>query len=203
MKTPAIPRTYVLELARERGVLTARDVASEGIHTEVLSRLVRNGDLERVSRGQYRLPDQPVTEHHGLALAATSVPRGVICLVSALAFHGIGTQLPAEVWIALDRRARRPAAKYPPLRVVRFSGAALDQGIETHEIEGRTVRIYGLAKTIADCFKYRNKIGLDVALEALHDAWRRRKVAIAELNRFARVCRVERVMRPYLEAMVA
>jgi predicted transcriptional regulator of viral defense system len=144
-----------------------------------------------------------VTEHHGLALAAAAAPKAVICLLSALSFHQVGTQLPHEVWIALDRRSRRPSLRYPPLRVVRFGGETLTEGVETHRIEGETVRVYSVAKTIADTFKYRNKIGLDVALEALREAWRARRFTMDKIYRYARICRVERVMRPYLEALVA
>jgi predicted transcriptional regulator of viral defense system len=136
-------------------------------------------------------------------VASRAVPRGVICLLAALSFHGIGTQLPSEVWMAIDRRARRPRLRYPPLRIVRFTGGALTKGIESHTIEGQSVRIYGVAKTLADAFKYRNKIGLDVALEALRQAWQEKRFTIDELDRFARICRVERVMRPYVEALVA
>jgi len=143
-----------------------------------------------------------VTENHGLVIACTTIPAGVVCLLSAPQFHGIGTQLPHQVWIAIDRRARKPALKYPPLRVLRFSGAALLEGVGTHRREGRTIRVYGVAKTLADCFKYRNKIGLDVALEALRDAWRARMFTMAELDHFAGLCRVRRVMRPYLEGLV-
>jgi predicted transcriptional regulator of viral defense system len=192
-----------LRLARRAKSVTRGDVAAAGIHTQALTRLVNDGTLERVSRGRYRLPDAPVTEHHGLALVAAAVPKGVVCLISALNFHGIGTQLPAEVWIALDRRTRRPALRYPPLRVVRFGGSALSEGIESHSIEGVTVRVYNLAKTLADVFKYRNKIGLDVALEALREGWRDRRFKMDDIHRYARVCRVERVMRPYLESLVA
>lgn len=196
-------REKLLRLARRRGSVATRGVVAGGIHRQALSRLVREGELERVARGQYRLPAAPVTEHHGLALAAASVPHGVVCLLSSLGFHGIGTQLPSEVWLAVDRRARRPALRYPPLRIVRFSGAALREGIEIHRIEAQAVRIYALAKTIADCFKYRNKIGLDVALEALREAWRERRIRMDELDHYARVCRVTSVMRPYIEALVA
>lgn len=191
----------VLRLVREQGLIGARDVANLGIHTQVLSRLVRAGVLARVARGRYRLADDPVTEHHGLVVAATAVPRGVICLLSALGFHGVGTQLPFEVWLALDRRARRPALSYPPLRVVRFTGASHSAGIETHMLEGQAVRVYGVAKTLADCFKYRHKIGLDIALEALSEAWREGRFTMDEIEGFARVCRVSRVMRPYLESL--
>ncbi len=200
---PAADATsLVLRLARRRGFITRREVIEAGIHTETLSRLIRTGALERVARGRYRLPDAPITEHHGLVLVAAAVPKAVICLVSALSFHGIGTQLPHEVWIALDRRARRPALNWPRLRVHRFSGKALTEGIETHRIEGESVKVYGVAKTLADVFKYRNKVGLDVALEALREAWRARRSTMDEIHRYARVCRVERVMRPYLDALV-
>ena len=193
----------LLRLARRRGSVTRREVAEAGLHTHTLSRLVRAGALERVARGRYRLPDAPITEHHGLALVAAAVPKAVICLLSALSFHQIGTQLPHEVWIALDRRTRRPSLSYPRLRVFRFGGKALMEGIDAHPVEGETVRVYCVAKTIADVFKYRNKIGLDVALEALREAWRARRFTMDEIHRYARVCRVERVMRPYLEALVA
>lgn len=200
--TQTASRERLMRLARSRGLVSARQVAKLGIHTQALSRLVKEGLLERVARGQYRPADHPVTEHHGLALAAATVPGGVICLLSALGFHGLGTQLPFEVWMAMDRRARKPALRYPPLRVVRFTGPALTAGVETHTLEGQSVRVYNVTKTLADCFKYRNKIGLDVVLEALGEAWRKRCFTMDEIDRFARICRVERVMRPYLEALV-
>lgn len=196
-------RTRLIALAKRRPVIRAADAAGAGIHSQELTRLVAEGVLERTARGQYRLAGRPITEHHGLALTAAAVPKAVICLLSALSFHQIGTQLPHEVWIALDRRVRRPSLKYPRLHVVRFSGKALTEGIETHRIEGETVRVYGVAKTLADIFKYRNKIGLDVALEALREAWRARRVTMDEISRYARICRVDAVMRPYLEALVA
>jgi len=195
--------TRVLRIARRHGSVSRGDVAEAGIHTQTLSRLVHAGVLERVARGRYRLPSAPTTEHHGLALVAAVVPRAVVCLLSALSFHRVGTQLPSEVWIALDRRARRPALRYPRLHVVRFGGSALSEGVETHRIEGVAVHVYSVAKTVADAFKYRNKIGLDVALEALREGWRDRRFTIDEIQRSARICRVERVMRPYLEALVA
>ena len=164
---PSTDRERTLKLARRRRGVTARDLAAAGIHRQVLSRLVESGEIERIVRGVYRLPEHPRTEHHGLTMASAAVPNGIICLLSALQFHGIGTQLPSVIWIAIDRRARRPALKYPPLRVVRYTGAALTEGVESHRIEGQTVRVYNVAKTVADCFKYRNKIGLDAALEAL------------------------------------
>lgn len=200
---PATDRARVLKLARRPQGVTAREVAAAGIHRQILTRLVAAGEIERIARGIYRLPGQSITESHGLSVASAAVPHGVVCLLSALQFHGIGTQLPSEVWIAIDRRARRPGLQYPPLRIVRSSGAALTEGVESHRIEGRPVRIYGVAKTLADCFKYRNKIGLDVGLEALREAWRARRFTMDELDRYARICRVQRVMRPYLEALAS
>ncbi len=194
-------RDRTLRLARRRQGVRARDLTERGIHRQVLSRLVESEELERVARGVYRIPARPMTEYHGLALVGAAVPRGVVCLLSALRFHGIGTQLPSEVWIAIDRRARRPEPKYPRLRVVRFTGAALTEGFRVHRLEGQAVCIYGVAKTLADCFKYRNKIGLDVALEALREAWRSRRFTMDELDHYAGICRVRRVMRPYLEAL--
>jgi predicted transcriptional regulator of viral defense system len=199
----ATSSTRLLRLARRHGSVSRQEVTEANIHTQTLSRLVCAGTLERVARGHYRLPSAPVTEHHGLALVAAAAPKAVICLLSALSFHQIGTQLPHEVWIALDRRSRRPSLRYPRLHVVRFGGDALTEGIETHRVEGETVRVYNAAKTIADTFKYRNKIGLDVALEALREAWRARRFTMDKMYFYARVCRVERVMRPYLEALVA
>jgi predicted transcriptional regulator of viral defense system len=193
----------VLKLARRSQGVTARELADAGIHRQTLSRLVAAGELERIARGIYRLPDHPITEHHGLAIAGAAVPQGVVCLISALRFHELGTQLPHQIWLAIDRRARRPALKYPPLRIVRYSGAALTEGIEVHQLEGQSVRVYNVAKTLADCFKYRNKIGLDVALEALREAWRSRRFTMADMHRYAGICRVQRVMQPYLEVMVA
>jgi predicted transcriptional regulator of viral defense system len=189
-------------MASAGGTLTTKEVARAGIHSQQLSRLVREGRLERVARGLYRIPDQPVSEHHGLVLAARAVPRGVICLLSALAFHGVGTQLPFQVWMAIDRRARSPAVDYPPLRLMRFSSASLSAGVETHRIEGQAVKVYSIPKTLADLFKYRNKVGIEVALEALREAWRERRFTMDEIDRYAKICRVDRVMRPYLEALV-
>jgi len=200
---PITDRDRTLRLARRRKGVTSRDLAAAGIHRQVLTRLVAEEQLERVARGLYRLPEQSITEHHALAVAAAAVPQGVVCLLSALQFHRIGSQLPSQVWMALDRRAWHPALRYPPLRIVRYTGAALTEGVESHVLEGRAVHVYDVAKTLADCFKYRNKIGLDVALEALREAWRARRFSMNALDRYAAICRVQRVMRPYVEALVA
>jgi predicted transcriptional regulator of viral defense system len=182
-------------------ILRPRDLDRHGIARVHLQRLQRKGLLERVGRGLYRLPTADVTEHHSLATAGKAVPHGVVCLLSALRFHGLTTQAPRQVWLAIDRQAWRPRATTPPLRIVRFSGRALTEGAQVHQIEGVRVRIYGPAKTVADCFKYRNKIGLDVALEALRDYRRQHPRGLDELWHFARICRVSNVMRPYLEAL--
>ena len=161
----------------------------------------RRGLLEQRGRGIYALADHEYTEHHSLAEAAKRVPQGTSCLLSALRAHVLTTQAPHEVWIAIDRKARLPKSGAAKLRVVRFSGKALSEGIERHLIEGVTVPVYNVAKTVADCFKYRNKIGLDVALEALREAWRRKRCSSRELWKYAEICRVANVMRPYLESM--
>ena len=192
----------IVRLARTQPLVRSRDVEARGIPREYLLRMYRLGLLRRAARGVYALADAPVTEHHSLAVAAKMVPRAVVCLLSALRFHGLTTQDPHQIWIAIDNKARRPSLESPALRVVRFSGKALTEGIGTHTIEGVPVRVYSVAKTIGDCFKYRHKIGIDVAVEALKDALRHKRTTIDEIHRFAKVCRVDRVMRPYLEAIV-
>jgi len=192
----------ILELARNSGILSTGEVRSLGIHHEYLRQLCAEGKLVRVGRGRYMLPDAEVTAHHGLAQAGKAVPKSVICLLSALRFHEIGTQAPHQVWVAIDRRAARPQVKHLKMRIVRFSGKALTEGVDEHNIEGVPVRIYNPAKTVADCFKYRNKIGLDVALEALREVVRFRKCTIDDLWRYAKICRVTKTLRPYMESIV-
>ena len=194
---PAIPRM----LAR-RSLFSAAEAVAAGIHPQTLARLVDRGAGERVSHGRYRLPGAEITEHHSLAIAASAAPKSVVCLLSALRFHDVTTQNPSEIWLAIERRSRAPRLDYPPLRMFRFSGLAFTRGVENVTIEGRRVRIYSLAKTIADLFKYRNKVGLEVAVEALRDSIRSRKVKPREIDPFARICRVREVIRPYLEALV-
>lgn len=191
----------ILEAARRAGILRPRDLARRGIPPVYLRRLHRRGLLVQSGRGLYTLPHSDLTANHSLAEACKRVPRGVVCLLSALRFHGLTTQAPFEVWLAIDQKARAPKIKSPSLRLVRMSGEALQAGIEEHQIEGVAVRVYSAAKTVADCFKFRNKIGLDRALEALRDYRRTRRAGLDELWRFARICRVARVMRPYLEAL--
>lgn len=199
MTLPA-PR-HPLDAIRGRGVLRSRDLAALGISRNRLRDLVATGDLQRLARGVYVAADHDLTEKHSLAVACTLVPHGVVCLLSALVFHGVTVQNPSEVWLAVDPWARKPAQSSPPMRIVRFSGEALTHGVETHEVEGATVKVYSLAKTVADLFKYRNKIGLDIALESLREALRTRRATIDAVLRAAKVCRVEKVMRPYLEGL--
>lgn len=194
--------TKVLELARERGLLRPRDLAWADLPADYPWRLYRKGELERVGRGLYALPGADLTEHHTLAEAALRVPHGVVCLLSALRFHDLTTQAPYEVWMAIDVKARRPKEESIPLRIVRFSGKALTAGVEEHEVEGVGIKVYSPAKTVADCFKYRNKIGLDVALEALRDYWKSERASADDLWNYAKVCRMANVMRPYMEALV-
>ncbi len=191
----------VLELARQAGVLRPRDLDAEGIPREYLRRLLAEGLLDHPGRGIYVAAGLKPTPNHSLAEACKRVPHGVVCLLSALQFHELTTQAPFEVWLAIGEKARLPKVDYPPLRVVRFSGPALEDGIMEDRIEGVMVKVYTPAKTVADCFKYRNKIGLDVALEALRDCWTKRLATMDELWRAAKTCRVANVMRPYLESV--
>jgi predicted transcriptional regulator of viral defense system len=192
---------HILELARQRHVLRAADVRAHDWSPQLLIRLHHAGKLQRFARGLYGLPDAEVTEHQTLIEVCQRVPKAVLCLLSALQYHEIGTQLPHDVWIALPEATHAPVLDYPPLRITRLRGAAYSDGIQTVTERGASIRVYCAAKTVTDCFKFRNKIGLDVALEALKDAWRSRKVTMAELSHFARINRVERVMQPYLEAV--
>jgi predicted transcriptional regulator of viral defense system len=187
-------------LLKRQGVARPRDLQKQGISREMLGHLVRKGVVERIGRGLYKLPGL-MQEHSSLVQASRVVPKGVVCLLSALRFHELGTQEPFEVWIALPSKAWHPRVTSPQLRVVRFSGQALSEGIVERRIAGGTIRVYNPAKTVADTFKYRNKVGIDVAVEALRDCLRTRKASVNELWKYARICRVQRIMRPYLEAL--
>jgi predicted transcriptional regulator of viral defense system len=199
MPTAATDR--LLALVRRLGVVRPRDLAGQNVPRAALARLVAEGVLDRPARGVYVLADADVTEHHDLAQACKRVPHGVVCLLSALRFHRLTTQAPHEVWLGIDRKARLPKLDHPPLRVVRFSGPGLTAGVEEHTIEGVRVRVTSPARTVADCFAYRNTVGLDVALEALRDCLRQRRATVDELHRAARARRMANVMRPYLEAL--
>lgn len=192
-------KTQVIETVRTLGVARPRDLSARGLPGSYLHRLANQGILERVGRGLYRVVEADISEQQSIVEVCKRVPHGVLCLLSALQFHEMTTQSPFEVWLAIDVKARRPKLDYPPLRIVRFSKAALSDGVGIHIIDGVEVRVYEPAKTVADCFKYRNKIGLDVALEALRE-YKRLGLSIDDLWHFAKVCRVSNVIRPYLEA---
>jgi predicted transcriptional regulator of viral defense system len=191
----------ILTLASAQGLIRPRDLVAQGLPRVALTRLVRQGQLTRVGRGLYARPDRTVTEHGTLAEIARKHPKAIVCLLSALRVHDLTTQSPFEVWLAIPNKARAPKLEYPPLRFVCFSGAALTDGIEDHLIDGVTVRVTGVARTVADCFKFRNKIGLDVAMEALREAWANKRVSMDELWRYATLCRVANVMRPYMKSL--
>ncbi len=198
----ATPRQQqVLRIIRRLGIVRPAELEAHGIPRGQLYRLVRQGRVERQARGIYVARRHPFTAEHTLAQVAKRVPGGVLCLLTALRFHELTTQAPAEVWIALPEKARKPRLDYPRLRVTRFSGPALTEGIETHRLEKVNVRVYSAAKTVADCFKYRNKVGIDVAVQALRDFGRQHRGGATELARFARICRVTRVLQPYLDAI--
>ena len=173
-----------------------------GIHRRTLREMRDTGVVERLSRGLYRLAELPPLGNPDLVSVGMRVPDGVICLIAALAFHEITTQVPHEVYVAVERGSRPPQIDYPPVRVFKFTGKTFTEGIETPKVDGVPVRVYSPEKTVADCFKYRNKIGLDTAMEALKLYRERRRVKVDDLLRYARVCRVEKVMRPYLEAVL-
>lgn len=186
---------------QEQGILRVGELKAMGYPASYLSELEKRGRAVRQARGIYMHPDADVPSHYSLALACEKSPGGVICLLSALSYYGIGTQNPQAVWIAIDGKAKAPKSDYPPLRVMRFSGAALSEGIECRE-GAFPIRVYCPAKTVADCFKFRNKLGLDVAIEALREGWRKKCFKLDELDYYAGICRVGKVMTPYLEAIL-
>ena len=193
--------TRVAELVRQSGVLRPRDLDAHHIPRQYLRLAHRLGLVTRMGRGLYIAADSEATENHTIAEACKRVPHGIVCLLSALRFHDLTTQMPSGVWLAIDQNARLPKVDYPPLRIARFSGESLTYGVETHHVENVLIRVFNPAKTVADCFKYRNKIGLDVALEALRESRKRRKATLDELWKAAKVCRVANVMRPYIESL--
>ena len=193
----------ILNLARLNGLLRTRDVDSAGAPRALLARLTLNGSLVKVGRGLYALPDRPPSEHDSLAEVSAKSSTGVICLISALRFYELTSQQSSEIWLAIPHKSHPPRMDFPPLRIVRMSGEAMTRGVDEVDVAGTTVRVFCVAKTVADCFKFRNKVGLDVALEALREAWRGRRVSMDELWRYAEICRVANVMRPYMESLVA
>lgn len=196
-------REAVRRLCRKQGgVVRTSQLLQAGIHPRDVYALRDAGFLDPLARGLFRLAELPPLSHPDLVTVALKAPEGVVCLVSALAFHELTTQIPHEVSIALPRGAEAPRLQFPPIRVHWFSRPAMDEGVELHELDGATVRIFGPEKTLADCFKYRNKLGLEIAVEALKLYRNRRAMNVDLLLAYAAVCRVERVMRPYIEALL-
>ena len=192
----------ILELTTQMGIVRPRDVEQAGISREYLRRLFLSGELVRVSRGLYALPSTLTSEFSTLAEVAKRAPNAVICLLTALRFHNLTTQAPHQVWIAIENKQRKPKFDYPPIELFRFTGLAFSFGVKIYTVNSVEVRVYSPAKTVADCFKFRNKIGLDVAIEALRETWRSKKTTMDELWEASKVCRVSNVMRPYLESIV-
>ncbi len=187
----------------QEGIFRSRDLEAAGVHRSRLARLVERGEVERVGRGLYRFPEGEISSDFTIAAVCRKVPQAIVCLLSALRFHEIGTQSPSEVWIGLDRKARLPMFPDLPVRVVRFSGPALNFGIQEIALQGVPVRITSPARTVVDCFRYRNKIGLDIALEALQDGISSRRTTVNAIDRAAQVLRMRAVMKPYLASLSA
>lgn len=192
---------HILNLARQKGLLRPSDLNAGKIPRIYLARLTAGGKLEKAGRGLYRLTKSPHSENESLAIVASRAPQAVFCLLTSLQFHELTTQLPRQVWIALPQGSHAPKLHYPAIKMIQYSGDAYSEGIEVHRRDKAELRVYSAAKTIADCFKHRNKIGLDVALEALRDARKQKKATSDDLWRYAKICRVANVMRPYLEAV--
>lgn len=192
-----------LGLLRTKGMLRLKDFIAKDIEPETLARLVRSGQVVRPARGLYQLSDASVDATHVLAEAAALVPKGIVCLISALQFHGLTLQMPSAVWMAIERTAWKPTISYPSVRFVRFSGWAMTEGVERYPVQSRKLPITNPARTIVDCFRYRNKIGIDVAMEGLREGIRKRKCTPDELWRFAKKARTWTIMRPYVETVVA
>jgi predicted transcriptional regulator of viral defense system len=204
MKSTTAPETHearAIAFVQARGLVRARDLKEAGIPSIVLTRLAKAGKLERVGHGLYRTPDAVISENEGLLVVARKLPEAVFCLLTALQFHGLTTQLPRQVWIAVPRSSHAPQVPYPPIRMIQVPKSIFGDGVEMHMRDGLALRVYGVTRTIVDCFKHRSKVGLDVALEALRDALNQKKTTMDELWRQATALRVANVMRPYLEAV--
>lgn len=188
-------------IAKRGGIIRTSEAMDLGVHAVTLYRLRDQGLIEQISRGVFRISSLPSVANPDLITVAKRIPKGVVCLISALAFHGLTTQIPRHVFVALPRQTMKPRMHYPPIRIFWYSTKAIKNGVEIHRLDGVPVSIFSAEKSVADAFKYRNKIGFDVALEALR-MWRRKKGDLDGLLKFAKICRVERVMRPYLEAIL-
>ena len=203
MPNAGTQREQALEILKDGSIVRLSEFRAEGITAATVSRMVGHGEVVRLSRGLYQLADAPLDANHSLAEAAKRVPKGVVCLLSALAFHGLTDQLPRAVWMAIGTRDWAPASGTPPIEIVRFTDALLTDDVMTETIEGVPVRIFGVAKTVADCFRHRRTVGQTIALEGLQEALRQRKTTPAEIARHAERGGVANVIRPYLEALTA
>ena len=201
MKTKMSYKQKVLQMAGKSGVVRTSDLTRQGITRVTISRLVSEKKLEKLAHGLYCLPETEFSENESLVIVACRVPQAVFCLLTALQIHNLTTQLPRKVWLAMPKGSHEPKMDYPPLKIVQYSDEAFSDGIEIIESDNIKLRVYNIAKTIADCFKHRNKIGLDVAIEALKEAYSKNKVTVDELWHYAKICRVANVMRPYIEAI--
>ncbi len=195
-------RQQVIDLVRAQSVIRPKDLKEHGLPRDYLYILAREGVIERVGRGFYQWPNKDLGRHQSLAEISKLAPNAVVTLLSALNYHNMTTQNPHQIWLAIDRKSWRPEISYPPVRFVTMSGESLHSGAEIHSIDGVPIKVFNPAKTVVDCFKYRSKVGLDVALEALREGWSARKFTIDELLHYAKICRVQKVMQPYLESLV-
>ncbi len=195
-------REQIIEMFNQYDILRPRDIEAVGISGIYLNKLYNDGVLDRHGRGLYTLKNADFDQNKTLVEACKKIPNGVVCLLSALQFHELTTELPFEIWIAIDRNAHKPKYDYPPVRIFRFSELALTFGVKEYQINNSKVKVFTPAKTVADCFKYRNKIGIDVAIEALREVWSSKKATMNELYEAAKVCRVHNVMRPYMESLL-
>jgi predicted transcriptional regulator of viral defense system len=203
MTVTATQRYIAQEFLAAHGIVRLAELRKEGVTAATISRMERAGEVLRLARGLYQLPDAPLDAHHSLAEVAKRVPKGVVCLVSALAFHGLTDQMPKHVWIAIGQKDWLPSSEGLRMQIVRFSNKHLTTSIETQIIEGVPVKVFGVAKTVADCFRHRNKIGLSIAIEGLQEALRQRKATPADIARLAAIGGVSTIVRPYLEALTA
>jgi len=197
----ATPLSLARSLVRKQGTARSKDLVAAGLARAQLSRLVNAGEMQRVTRGVYALPTRLPQSQEGIVVVARRAPNVLFCLLTALRVHELTTQAPFEVWIAIGNKQRAPQIDWPPIRVMRYSVATLEYGVENKKLSGVEIRVTSVAKTVADCFKFRQTVGLDVALEALREALSKRRATVDELWRAAQVCRVTRIMRPYLEAL--
>jgi predicted transcriptional regulator of viral defense system len=203
MFTIRTQREMARALLQQNGMMRLVELRAAGITGATISRMERNGEITRLARGIYQLRDAPIDLNHSLAEATKRLPKGVVCFVSALAFHGLTDQLPRRIWMAIGEKDWAPRSQGVSIRVARFTSTLLSEGVETHIIESVPVRVFGISKTIADCFRHRNKVGLSVAIEGLQEALRQRKTTPAEICRWAASGRVSTVIRPYLMAVTA